>query len=192
MKLWLARHAQPLVAPGTCYGALDVAADAQATHAAAQALAQAVPQGAWVVASPLLRCQQLAHALHRLRPDLRPHSDPRLAEMHFGVWEGVLWSDIPKAAVDAWTEDFGAHRFGGQESANAVLARVAQAWDEALRRALVHPQQVWVTHAGVIRAAQLIAQQVRQLGSADAWPKDVPAWGQWVVWEPLGSVPAAS
>ena len=29
-RLWLVRHAAPLVAPGTCYGALDVPADAQA------------------------------------------------------------------------------------------------------------------------------------------------------------------
>ena len=31
MKLWLVRHAQPLVDAGVCYGRLDVAADPAAT-----------------------------------------------------------------------------------------------------------------------------------------------------------------
>ena len=34
-RLWLVRHAQPVVATGTCYGALDVPADAAATQVAA-------------------------------------------------------------------------------------------------------------------------------------------------------------
>ena len=38
MNLILVRHAQPLVASGLCYGALDVAADLAATQLAAQAL----------------------------------------------------------------------------------------------------------------------------------------------------------
>ena len=35
-RLWLVRHARPLVAPGICYGRLDMQADAQATADAAQ------------------------------------------------------------------------------------------------------------------------------------------------------------
>src|SRR5690606_10781153 len=42
-RLWLVRHAAPLVSPGTCYGALDVPADAAATQAAAVRLAAALP-----------------------------------------------------------------------------------------------------------------------------------------------------
>jgi hypothetical protein len=38
--------------------------------------------------------------------------------------------------------------------------------------------QVWITHAGVIRAATLIAQGVRQVRSADQWPRDVLAFGE--------------
>ena len=38
MRLWLVRHAQPLVAPGVCYGATDMPADVDATSQAAQAL----------------------------------------------------------------------------------------------------------------------------------------------------------
>ena len=42
-RLWLVRHAAPQVAPGTCYGALDVPADPAATQAAARRLAAALP-----------------------------------------------------------------------------------------------------------------------------------------------------
>jgi alpha-ribazole phosphatase len=56
MKLWLLRHAQPLVDSGVCYGALDVAADEAATHVAAQGAAQALPPDLLVWHSPLQRC----------------------------------------------------------------------------------------------------------------------------------------
>ena len=42
MKIWLVRHAQPLVEAGVCYGASDVAADRAATQDAAQRLAEAL------------------------------------------------------------------------------------------------------------------------------------------------------
>jgi alpha-ribazole phosphatase len=179
MTLWLVRHATPLVEPGVCYGALDVAADAHATNEAAQALALELPTGIAVWVSPLQRCQQLAQALRCLRPDLHFQTDARLTEMNFGTWEGVAWSQIPKDAVDAWTQAFGTHRFGGQESANAVLARVALAWDAAHLSMLPDGHVVWVTHAGVIRATTLISNNVREVGRADQWPADAPAFGQW-------------
>ena len=84
MTLWLARHAQPLVAAGVCYGALEVAADEPATQAAAHQLAAALPRGFRVVSSTLQRCEQLAQALCALRPDLTIFFDPRLREMDFG------------------------------------------------------------------------------------------------------------
>lgn len=63
MTLWVGRHAQPLIASGTCYGALDVAADATATQHAAQALAPLLPHGAVLRCSTLQRCELLAQAL---------------------------------------------------------------------------------------------------------------------------------
>jgi len=53
MTLWIARHALPLVAPGVCYGALDVPAQEEATQAAARGLATALPVGLVVRVSPL-------------------------------------------------------------------------------------------------------------------------------------------
>lgn len=178
MKLWLVRHAQPLIAPGVCYGATDVAADDQATLQAAHALAQTLPAGVLLVSSQLQRCERLAHCLRGLRPDLAYKTDARLAEMNFGCWEGQRWDAIPQADFDHWVADFGEHRFGGQESVSEFMRRVACAWDETQRQGL---DAVWITHAGVIRAASLLAQGVRQVAQAAQWPSDAPAFGGW--WE---------
>ena len=180
MKLWLARHAQPLVAAGVCYGATNMAADGQATQVAAEQLALALPPGVQLIASPLQRCAQLAQSLVKLRPDLACSTDDRLAEMNFGHWEGQRWQDIPKEHFDRWTDNFGTHRFGEVESVNDLLARVGQAWDETQSTG---QDTVWITHAGVIRAALLLGQGLRQLQQAAQWPAEAPAFGGWTLLE---------
>jgi len=177
MALLIVRHATPLIARGVCYGALDVAADTQHTLLVARALAQALPLNCDVWVSPLRRCIQLADALSDIRPELNLQTDTRLREMDFGTWEGVAWDAIPLAAMQAWTDDFGAHRFGGAESANQVLARVADLWDAA--RQHLDEDQVWITHAGVARAVQLLAKGFRSVDSASQWPTDAPSYGEW-------------
>lgn len=176
LRLWLVRHARPLVAPGVCYGALDVAADAAATQEAAGALAAELPHGITVHASPLQRCEQLTQVLRGLRPDLTYKTDSRLAEMDFGAWEGRRWDAIARVELDAWTDAFASWRCGGGECVQGFMARVAAAWDEACTQ---DQPVVWITHAGVIRAATLLAQGLRQIGRADQWPVDAPAFGQW-------------
>jgi len=176
MKLWLVRHAQPLIPSGVCYGATDVAADEQATQQAAAALAALLPQRVQVMSSTLQRCELLAQCLRGLRPDLTYKTDARLVEMDFGCWEGQRWDRIPQAAFERWTADFGGHRFGGRESVSDFMQRVTSAWDETQRLRL---DTVWVTHAGVIRAASLLAQGVRQVAQADQWPRAAPAFGGW-------------
>lgn len=178
MRLWLVRHARPLVAPGVCYGALDVAADAPATQEAAEALAAELPHGLTVHTSPLQRCEQLTQVLRGLRPDFTFKIDARLVEMDFGTWEGRRWDAIARSELDSWTGAFATWRCGGAECADRFMARVAAVWDEA--RALDQPT-VWITHAGVIRAATLLAKGQRQIIRADQWPLDAPAWGHWCV-----------
>lgn len=169
------RHAQPLVEAGVCYGATDLMADPQATQIAAQALAEALPHGLMLITSPLQRCELLAQVLCGLRPDLSYKADARLREMDFGQWEGVCWDAIPMSALSAWTNDFWQHRFGGAEAVADVMARVASLWDEA---AQTGRDQVWITHAGVIRAVSLIAKGVRVITDAKQWPADAPDFGQ--------------
>jgi alpha-ribazole phosphatase len=182
VKLWLARHAQPLIGKGICYGATDVAADAALTTAAARSLAACLPENTICRISPLRRCQQLAAALALLRPDLAIQSstctDQRLHEVNFGHFEGIPWAQIPKSAVDAWTADFGNHRFGGVESANEVLQRVKAALDDSL--ALSRNNVLWITHAGVIRSANLVMQGIYQVSSPQQWPQAVVEFGSCV------------
>ncbi len=177
-QLWIARHAQPLIAPGICYGQLDVPADVEATAACALQLAKALPPGIRIICSPLQRCELLAHVLIGLQPDLTYKTDPRLKEMDFGQWEGQRWDDIGAAAIDAWVADFVHHRPGGGESVGQFMRRVAAVWDETASAA--GTPTLWITHAGVIRAATLLQGGQHQITSAAQWPAAAPGFGRWV------------
>ena len=176
MTLWLVRHALPLIDKGICYGQLDVSSDLVATKACALELAEQLPNRIQVITSPLQRCELLAKDLCWLKPDLVLKTESKLQELNFGEWEGRPWADIPEAELTAWTNDFANHRAGGTgESTTQFMVRVAAAFD-ALDPA---KDTLWVTHAGVIRAATLIAQGVRHIERADQWPVDAPSYGQW-------------
>jgi len=151
-------------------------------------LALALPRQGQVSTSPLLRCTQLAQALLALRPDLHLRTDPRLREMDFGTWEGRAWASIPATDIAAWTANFAHHAPGGGESVAALMARVAQAWDEARKQApdeactnttttALQPR-LWISHAGVMRAVQLLAQGQRHITQAAQWPASPIAFGQ--------------
>jgi len=178
-KLWLVRHARPLVAQGICYGALNVPADAAATHAAAQRLASVLPPGLQVAHSTLQRCELLALSLQALRPDLALNPDIRLREMDFGTWEGQPWSAIGQSAVDAWTANFATHPPGGGECLGTMLGRVASALRDARREPVA--DVVWITHAGVARCVDWLQAQGGALPRADRWPLAAPDYGAWEV-----------
>ena len=171
---WLVRHAQPLIAPGICYGATDMPADDAATRQAALEITRHLPQGTKLLSSPLRRCLQLTDELLRLRPDLSATTDARLVEMDFGCWEGQRWDDIPKHAIDQWTAQFGSWRFGGRESVQQLMDRVAAAWAET--RSASEPT-AWVTHAGVIRAAMLLSTGIATVERSDQWPREAVTFG---------------
>lgn len=179
MKLWLVRHPLPLVAAGTCYGSMDVAADAPATQRQASALAGLLPRDLPVISSPLRRCTQLRDALQTLRPDLRTHADARLAEMNFGAWEGQRWDDITQKEYNAWLADFADHRAGGGENVREFMRRVSNAMVDTLASSNARGEAVWITHAGVIRAVTLLASGVSEVTRAGQWPRQAPACGEW-------------
>lgn len=180
MKLWLVRHAQPLVEAGVCYGALDPAADPAATQQAAERLAADLPADVPVLCSPLQRCTQLAVLLQSLRPELGWRIDTRLREMDFGCWEGWRWSDIAEEEFAPWMADFHGHRFGGRDSVGEMMDRVARALSEVSKER----EGVWITHAGVIRAATLLINGVARVETPNQWPsKTIPLGvGQCVHW----------
>jgi alpha-ribazole phosphatase len=179
MKLWLLRHAAVTLPAGLCYGASDVPADAALTREAASAFAPLLPQGTPVWVSGLLRAQQLAGALQAERPELgAARIDTRLNEMDFGTWELQRWDAVPRSAFDEWMADFAHHRFGGVESTQMLLYRVAAALGEL--RPATSTDVVWVTHAGVIRAVQyILASGGVHIKDAAEWPKDAPEPGGW-------------
>ena len=177
-NLWLVRHAKPLIAPGVCYGQLEVPADVEATAACALTLAEALPHGIHIVCSPLQRCERLAHVLIGLRADLAYKTDLRLKEIDFGQWEGQRWDDIGAAAINAWVVDFAHHRPGGGESVGQFMQRVAAVWDETATA--TDAPTLWITHAGVIHAATLLQEGQRQIANASEWPAVAPRFGSWV------------
>lgn len=179
VRLWLVRHAQPLVEPGVCYGATDLPACPQDTARAATQLAQVLPQAAAVSMSGLQRAQQLAQAVREQRPDLpAPVVDTRLNEMNFGAWEMTPWDAIAPAHFDLWTADFASHRFGGQESVQEMLDRVTLAL-RALPGSGVQ-DHIWFTHAGVILAVQHGLRTPRLPLTMADWPRQPPAFGGWL------------
>ncbi len=174
--LWLLRHAPVEAAPGLCYGATDLLADAALTRAAAQRIAPLLPKGMAIRVSPLRRCTALADAIAAQRPDLAPQVDARLAEMDFGAWEGQPWSAIDRAQLGAWTADFADHRPGGGESVRAFMQRVAAAWDAWRDEG---GEALWITHAGVMRAAMLLHAGIRCPRGAAEWPAEALPFGEW-------------
>lgn len=182
MNFWLVRHAQPVIEPGICYGAMDVAADGPATERAARALAAVLPLHSRMRVSTLQRCEQLAQSICGLRPDLMPEPEPRLVEMNFGTWEGQRWADIARDELDAWTTDFSHWQCGGGECVQDFMQRIAAVWDECREHSLsTEPSvpMVWIAHAGVIRAANLLAAGQRHVLNARYWPEAAPAFGAW-------------
>ncbi|MBN2760169.1 MAG: alpha-ribazole phosphatase family protein [Rhodobacteraceae bacterium] len=170
MGMILLRHTRPDAPEGLCYGRLDLPpAACFAAHAAA--LANDLPPITRIVTSPLQRCKLLAQAIAAAR-NLPVVTDLRLREMDFGAWEGRLWSDLPRAELDAWAADLLHARPHGGES-------VAQLRDRALTALRAHAGQkvLVVTHHGVIKCA-------RQLTEGDSAWQSTLNFGGWLRSEP--------
>ena len=185
IRLWLVRHAQPLIGPGICYGQLDVAADPAASQQAAQQLAQALPGDCLVWHSPLQRCELLELEFRAQKAFLTPnpypsHADSRLMEMNFGAWEGQPWDAIARPQIDAWAHDLAHVAPGGGENLQQMLARVDQALRQTLTASGDSTDRVWITHAGVIRCVHWLLRHGQQLPTAAQWQLPAPACGQWI------------
>jgi alpha-ribazole phosphatase len=194
MRLYLVRHPPPELVPGLCYGASDVPCDAQVLAKAAAQLHEVLPKGLPILSSPLQRCERLAQCLCGLQANLAYKTDAALAEMNFGDWELMLWANIERLELDAWTRSFATYRCGGAgESAGQLVGRVLQ---RLLESAQSGEDQIWITHAGVMRALQWLAGQPwanvtavwalqwerSGLLSAD-WPKSELAFAQVHRWD---------
>lgn len=170
MSLILLRHTKPAIAPGTCYGRTDLGL-ADCFEVTARAAIDDLPRFTRLATSPLSRCRRLAERVAMARGvDLA--TDPRLIEMDFGRWEGVPWTAIPRAELDAWAADFEGARPHGGESPALLAERVGAALDD-----LGDEPTLWVTHSGVVRAVCAI-RQIR-----DGWETQLD-FGGWMHLEP--------
>lgn len=146
--LYLIRHTRPDIAPGLCYGQLDIGLSDSFEQEANSGL-NWLPPPDLIISSPLLRTRILAdHLGQALCCEVR--SDARLMEKHFGAWEGLTWDKIPRHEIDEWAADVMGYAPSGGESAQQLLLRV----QVFLLDLDTLPQQhiALITHAGTIRA----------------------------------------
>jgi alpha-ribazole phosphatase len=153
-KLWLIRHPEPEVEPGTCYGSLDLKLSPRGLeHASEIASALASEPFAAIYTSPLERCWRMAEILASGRTCPVKRVDA-LREMDLGECEGCQYEDLAERYPDIfreWLERPASVRFPGGETFLELRERALGALREILAR---HAGQTvaMVTHAGVVRA----------------------------------------
>jgi alpha-ribazole phosphatase len=125
MKIVLIRHLAPAIAPGICYGRLDVppapAQEGQATIVAHPAVAGV----AIIHSSPARRCRVLAEAVAAISP-APLLIDERLWELDFGDWEGKPWNTIALDELDLWASNPLAFAPPGGETGAALVRRIGE------------------------------------------------------------------
>ena len=161
LDLMLVRHPQVAVAPGVCYGQLDVPLQQPPQPPLVdvlqrlQGLLTEAGSGSVqaVHSSSLQRAAWLAQALAQAHAaPLR--LDARWQELHFGAWEGRAWADIPRHQSDAWAADYHHQAPPGGETHAALVERVRAALADLLpdNPLVVPPGPVLVvSHAGPLR-----------------------------------------
>jgi alpha-ribazole phosphatase len=153
-RLYLVRHGQ--VADGHTdryHGMNDIGLSPQGVHQfeALAAQLKAVPL-AGIYSSNLTRTITGAEIIGRGR-EVKPEIIPELREIHFGVWEGLKFTEIAErypAELQARFRDLSQFRIPGGESLLDVRDRALPKLDELIRK---HTEQAFiiVAHAGVNR-----------------------------------------
>lgn len=147
MKLYLIRHPKPDIKQGLCYGQADVPL-LDGWQAQARLLRRYLDTLQGSVAfyhSPISRAAELAGLVSQNT------SQPQnaLKELDFGLWENLLWEDIPKESIDLWFEDIVDTAPYQGESLQVLADRVWCWWSSIKRCNTEH--LVVVTHSGVIK-----------------------------------------
>ena len=142
-KIIYVRHPRPIGHENLCYGQTDL----DILHSDELALAQAILslplENFQIFSSPLRRCQKVAKSLNR-----QFSVDPLLKEINFGVYEGVVWDNVPKKQLDLWNTDIENFHFPQGESYLDLKKRV----EKFLFKTKTLQNTLIIGHAGVIRA----------------------------------------
>jgi alpha-ribazole phosphatase len=147
MEIFLIRHTTVQAAPGLCYGHLDVPLAetfAQEARHVSALISPLMPMP--LFSSPLSRCRLLAESLGPANLSV----DQRLLEMHFGDWEGRLWSELDESEARRWADDFVNRSCPGGESYRMLYERVRSFCEDVKNDR--HERIGVITHGGFIRA----------------------------------------
>jgi alpha-ribazole phosphatase len=156
MRIALVRHTPVEVAPGICYGRLDLPLAATAAEDIAGVVARLAGFGAARIwSSPASRCRLLAEAL-AAATSTDPVFDDRLLELHLGDWEGRFWDDVPRTDIDRWVADPLGFAAPGGEAGHALVSRVTAAFEEIAARP---GDPIVVTHGGPLRILSALGRR---------------------------------
>lgn len=150
------RHTRVGVLPGICYGQTDVPlADSYRQELTDIRLAIADQGFGQVWSSPLTRCSRLAADLNR------PFNiSDNLMELNFGDWEMQAWGQIRDPRLQHWYDNYLTQPCPNGEGWPDLLNRVRLFINGLIEEAATgldsFPALV-ITHAGVIRAASVLA-----------------------------------
>jgi alpha-ribazole phosphatase len=137
-------------------------------------LREAASGRAWtrIVSSTLQRCAHFAQELAHAR-GVALHLDARLAEYHFGDWQGVPIETLAQEHGDAlgrfWADPV-AHPPPGGETFAQFRARLSAAMDDVASMA-AQERVLVITHGGAIRLLRCVAEH---RGFGDMAGIDVP------------------
>lgn len=145
MEIHVIRHTPVAFDKNRCYGQLDVPLADSFERDAAEVKESINQHYDLVFCSSISRCLNLANALNL--KNIR--TDERLLELDFGQWEGKLWSEIDKKALDLWMNDFVNIAAGNGESFRQMFTRVSSFFQSL--RGQNHDRVLIITHSGVIR-----------------------------------------
>ncbi len=151
--LILIRHPPVDLPSGICYGRLDVgiACGFDMTDILAKIPKQ---RDLEIWSSPSRRCASVAVAVAEyLGVDIR--YDDRLRELDFGAWEGMAWSDVPRAALDVWAADPLGFAPPSGESGAQLVCRVQEFYREICAPCFAH---IVISHGGPLRILSAMAQ----------------------------------
>lgn len=150
VTLFVARHGRTEAnAGGLLLGRADPVLD-DTGRRQAEGLARAMPPGARVVSSPLLRCQETAETI-AAKIGARVEIDERLIELDYGEYDLVPLAEIPAEVWAQWRSD-PAFRPPGGETLAELGARVHECLDE-LAPAAAEGEVVAVTHVSPVKAS---------------------------------------
>jgi broad specificity phosphatase PhoE len=94
---------------------------------------------------------------------VEPQILPRLAELDFGLWDGLSYEDISRADPELqrrWFQDPAQTPPPEGETLGAFYSRVGQAWEHILQTSGIEPVAVFA-HGGTLRAILSLVLDLR-------------------------------